>query len=78
MESYPLTYAASSVHLCLFAVQNSAELRARLVTASQLPDDDEGKQERKAVDFAFIDARMVSGGCIHEALMLWRSLPVRH
>lgn len=60
MESYPLTYAASTVHLCLFAVRNAAELRSRLVAASQLPDDDEGNKERKAVDFAFIDARMVS------------------
>lgn len=78
MESYPLTYAASSVHLCLFAVRNAAELRARLVTASQLPDDDEGNEERKAVDFAFSDAKMVSGGCMHQLLMLWPSPPVRY
>ena len=78
MESYALTYAASSVHLCLFAVRNAAELRARLVTASQLPDYDEGNEERKAVDFAFIDAKMVSGRCRHRMLMLGRSLPLRN
>ncbi|GAA5869842.1 hypothetical protein JCM3774_000511 [Rhodotorula dairenensis] len=60
MESYPLAYAASTVHLCLCAVRNAAELRSRLVAASQLPDDDEGNKERKAVDFAFIDARMIT------------------
>lgn len=59
MESYPLSYAETTVHLCLFEVSNAAELRSRLVTASQLPDDDRGDEERAAVDFAFIDAKMV-------------------
>ncbi|GAA5993701.1 hypothetical protein JCM10908_001336 [Rhodotorula pacifica] len=60
MESYPLSYAQSTVHLCLFAVRNAADLRARLVAASQLAEDDEGNKERRAVDFAFIDAKMIT------------------
>ncbi|POY74106.1 hypothetical protein BMF94_2918 [Rhodotorula taiwanensis] len=60
MESYPLSYAEATVHLCLFEVSNAAELRSRLVTASQLPDDDRGDEERAAVDFAFIDAKMIT------------------
>ncbi|BGP39107.1 hypothetical protein JCM10450v2_003060 [Rhodotorula kratochvilovae] len=61
MESYPLPYHGSTIHLALFApIQNAAELRKRLVTASTLPADEAGDSERRAVDFAFVDARMIT------------------
>ena len=50
----------STVHVALFTdVTNSAALRARIVRASQLEGPD-GDAEREAVNFAFIDARLVS------------------
>jgi len=61
MESFKLDYADSTVHLALFQrVSNSKELRSRLISASTLPDDEHGNQERATVDYAFIDAAMVS------------------
>ncbi|BGP54764.1 hypothetical protein JCM8202_003272 [Rhodotorula sphaerocarpa] len=60
MESYPLPYAQSTAYLSLYAVRNAAELRSRLVAASQLPDDERGNEERRAVDFAFVDAKMIT------------------
>ena len=50
----------SFVHVALFTdVSNAAQLRARIVRASQLQGPD-GDAERQAVHFAFIDARLVS------------------
>lgn len=63
METYrypqfPLQFA--TVYVALFTgVQNAAELKKRLVAASVMPGD-EGDIEREAVNFAFIDARLVS------------------
>lgn len=55
----------STVHLALFKdVSNSAQLRARIVRASQLEGPD-GDAEREAVNFAFIDARLVKLTFIH-------------
>ncbi|KAI0751694.1 CGI-121-domain-containing protein [Daedaleopsis nitida] len=49
----------STVHLALFKhVANSAQLRSRIVRASQLEGPD-GDAEREAVNFAFIDARLI-------------------
>lgn len=72
MESYPLPYHGYTVYVALFArLQNAAALRQRLVTASTLPADEDGDEtlpadedgdrERAAVDFAFVDAKMVRG-----------------
>lgn len=60
MESYPLPHAGQTVHIAVWSVRNAAQLRHRLVAASQLPADEEGERERAAVDFAFVDAKMVS------------------
>lgn len=47
------------VHVALFNnVSNAALIRQRIVRASQL-EGPEGDQEREAVNFAFIDARLV-------------------
>jgi EKC/KEOPS complex subunit CGI121/TPRKB len=60
MESYPLPHLSTTVHLALFSpLANAAALRTRLVSASQLPANEEGERERRAVDFAFVDASRV-------------------
>lgn len=58
--NYPhFAHHLSVVHVALFNnVFNSAELRTRIVQASTLGGD-EGGSEREAVNFAFIDARLV-------------------
>ncbi|KAL1939614.1 hypothetical protein VTO73DRAFT_9647 [Trametes versicolor] len=49
----------STIHVALYAdVQNSAALRSRIVRASQL-EGAEGDAEREAVNFAFIEARLI-------------------
>ncbi|KAI9059004.1 CGI-121-domain-containing protein [Trametes sanguinea] len=49
----------STVHIALFTdVTNSTALRSRIVRASQLEGPD-GDAEREAVNFAFIDARLI-------------------
>ncbi|EIW62280.1 CGI-121-domain-containing protein [Trametes versicolor FP-101664 SS1] len=49
----------STTHVALYAdVQNSAALRSRIVRASQL-EGAEGDAEREAVNFAFIEARLI-------------------
>ncbi|KAI0333470.1 CGI-121-domain-containing protein [Cubamyces sp. BRFM 1775] len=57
---YPhLPSELSAVHVALFTnVTNSAALRSRIVRASQL-EGPEGNAEREAVNFAFIDARLI-------------------
>ena len=50
----------STVYVALVTeVANAAQLRARLVKAATM-DGAEGDAEREAVNFAFIDARLVS------------------
>lgn len=59
MEVYHFPHLGASVHATLFHdVQNAASLRARLVKASTMTGE-EGVTERAAVNFAFIDARLV-------------------
>ncbi|KAH8105411.1 CGI-121-domain-containing protein [Cristinia sonorae] len=49
----------STVHVALFSnVSNTAQLKQRLVSAATMPGP-EGEQERAAVNFAFIDARLI-------------------
>lgn len=63
MESYHLSQYSlsySSIHLALFHnVTNSAELRKRLVAASTM-EGLEGDRERDRLDYAFVEADMVS------------------
>ncbi|KAF7433549.1 hypothetical protein PC9H_005507 [Pleurotus ostreatus] len=50
----------SVAHVALFApVNNAKDLRSRIIKAATL-DGDEGEQERQAVNFAFIDARLIT------------------
>ncbi|KPV77462.1 uncharacterized protein RHOBADRAFT_51312 [Rhodotorula graminis WP1] len=61
METYPLPHHQATVHLALFhPIHNAAALRSRLVSASTLAQDEAGNRERAAVDFAFVDARMIT------------------
>jgi EKC/KEOPS complex subunit CGI121/TPRKB len=58
MESFAYPHF-STVHLALFVnVTNAAKLKARIVRASTL-EGTEGQVEREAVNFAFVDARLV-------------------
>ncbi|KAL5488403.1 hypothetical protein ACEPAI_6521 [Sanghuangporus weigelae] len=50
----------SSVHIALFAsVKNAAELRSRIVKAATT-EGPEGEAEREAINFAFIEAKLVT------------------
>ena len=51
--------ALSTVHIALFTdVSNAASLRARIIAASTKEGAD-GDAEREAVNFAFVDAKLV-------------------
>lgn len=59
MESFDYPQFSSTVHVALFKhVTNAAKLKARIVRASTL-EGTEGQMERGAVNFAFVDARLV-------------------
>ncbi|ORY91458.1 CGI-121-domain-containing protein [Leucosporidium creatinivorum] len=61
MESFALPHHGVTVHLGLFSpISNASALRTRLVAASTLPADDEGEAERAKLDFAFVDAAMLT------------------
>lgn len=62
MEAYPLPAHSAQVHVALFELGSgsAAEIRQRLVRASTLSKEEGGDQERALVDYAFIDASMVS------------------
>jgi hypothetical protein len=63
MESYHLSQFPvdhSSVHLAFYKnVTNSADLRKRLVAAATM-EGEEGDRERDLLDYAFVEANMVS------------------
>lgn len=55
---------SSTVHIALYnAVKNAGELRNRIIRASTL-EGPEGDAEREAVNFAFVEARLVSVECL--------------
>jgi len=59
MEAYRFPHFGASVYVAMFNnVRNAYSLRARLVAASTMTGE-EGKMERAAVNFAFIDAQLV-------------------
>ena len=50
----------ANIYVALFTdVSDAAHLRARLIKAATM-DGPEGEAEREAVNFAFVDARLVS------------------
>ncbi|KAI0273122.1 CGI-121-domain-containing protein [Russula aff. rugulosa BPL654] len=60
MESFDYPQFSSTVHVALFKhVTNAAKLKARIVRASTL-EGTEGQTEREAVNFAFVDARLIT------------------
>ena len=59
MESYHYPHFPSIVYIALFtAVTNAGDLRNRIINAATLAGP-EGDEEREAVNFAFVDARLV-------------------
>ena len=51
----------SYAHIALFRnVSNSEKLKNRIISTSLLTDGELGDKEREAINFAFIDARLVS------------------
>jgi EKC/KEOPS complex subunit CGI121/TPRKB len=59
MESFAYPHFSSTVNVALFInVTNAAKLKARIICASTL-EGTEGQVEREAVNFAFVDARLV-------------------
>ena len=73
MESFTLAHVPqdlSVVYTALYtSVTNSAEIRKRIVAAAT-EEGEAGDREREAVDFAFIDAKLVS-------LLIYRGRPVK-
>ncbi|KAF8516673.1 kinase binding protein CGI-121-domain-containing protein, partial [Gautieria morchelliformis] len=65
METHTVTYPhfpseVSTVHLALYSnVTNAARLKERLVRAATLPGE-EGGREREVVNYAFIDAKLIT------------------
>ena len=74
METYTLPVLAYPAELCsismaLFCdIESAAGLRKRLIAASSM-EGSAGDVERRAVDFAFLDARMVSCAHVLELLL---------
>jgi hypothetical protein len=63
METYTLPFPApySQCHIALFHdVRNAAAIRKRLIAAATMPEDEEGKLARAAVDFGFVEGSLVS------------------
>lgn len=59
MESVHFPHFPASVHIALFNnVKNAKSLRTRLIAASTMEGED-GERERAAVNFGFIDGRLV-------------------
>jgi hypothetical protein len=60
MDTYYYTHFNHAVvHVALFNdVTNSAAIRSRIIQAARIPGVD-GDTEREAINFAFIDARLV-------------------
>ncbi|KAJ8517438.1 hypothetical protein ONZ45_g5365 [Pleurotus djamor] len=74
MESFSYPHLSRVVYVALFtAVSNAAHLRQRIINAASLTGD-EGERERDAVNFAFIDARLITSKlhlqtAIHQAML---------
>ncbi|KAH9843501.1 CGI-121-domain-containing protein [Rhodofomes roseus] len=74
MLSFHHHHLPAHIHLALFhPVSHAAQIRARIVRASQL-EGPEGDAEREAVNFAFIDARLITSTlhlqtAIHQAIL---------
>ncbi|KAF9013106.1 CGI-121-domain-containing protein [Cyathus striatus] len=73
--TYPhLDDSRSTAHIALFkSVENAAHIRKRIIAASTMTGD-EGDAERTAVDFAFVDPRLVTSRlhletAIHQSIL---------
>ena len=67
MESYTYPHFPphlSHAHIALFTdVKNASELRKRIVAAASMVGE-EGEAERERVNFAFVEAKLVSSGSL--------------
>ena len=65
LESYQYPQFAASIYIALYStVWNAAQLRSRIIKAATAVGE-EGDQEREAVNFAFVDAKMVCSVVVH-------------
>ncbi|KAH6879654.1 kinase binding protein CGI-121-domain-containing protein [Coprinopsis sp. MPI-PUGE-AT-0042] len=85
MDSFLFSHLPQSHSLAQFAlfrnVENTAELRKRIINAATLTGA-EGDQEREAVNFAFIDARLITSKlhlqtAIHQAILAYTQNALR-
>ena len=72
----------ATIYVALFTeVQNAAELKKRLISASVMSGE-EGDIEREAVNFAFVDARLVGSsyfnGLLYNKFLHLCRLPVHY
>lgn len=59
MESFSFPQFQSQVHVALYVdVKNAPQIRKRIIGAA-VAHGEEGEQERQAVNFAFVNARLV-------------------
>ena len=74
MESYAYTIFPahlSNIYIALFTgVKNAAEVRSRIIKAANM-DGVDGEAERQAVNFAFINAKLVRSSSVS-----WRCLRI--
>ncbi|KAJ8085805.1 hypothetical protein PM082_004623 [Marasmius tenuissimus] len=76
MESFTFDHVAGAgtAHVALFSsVSNASSIRKRIIDASRMEGND-GEKEREAVNFAFIDATLVTSKlhlqtAIHQAML---------
>ncbi|KAJ7058213.1 kinase binding protein CGI-121-domain-containing protein [Mycena amicta] len=67
MDSYQLPHLAAHIHAGLYTgVSNAAALKKRLINAASA-EGVEGEREREAVNFAFIDARLITSPALLKA-----------
>ncbi|KAJ8592154.1 CGI-121-domain-containing protein [Rhizopogon salebrosus TDB-379] len=74
MDTYYYTHFNHAVvHVALFNdVTNSAAIRSRIIQAARIPGVD-GDTEREAINFAFIDARLISS-LLHLQTAIYQAL----
>jgi EKC/KEOPS complex subunit CGI121/TPRKB len=74
METYEYPQFNVQALIGLFVdVSNAAHIRTRIVNASSMTGE-EGELEREAVNFAFVDARLVSLSLFSYLVLLRRAL----
>ena len=64
LESYHYPQFDASTYIALYStIRNATQLRSRIIKAATAVGD-EGDREREAVNFAFVDAKMVCNSAL--------------